>query len=121
MPPIYRKEFTITGVANTTTEDTGLTSTEAETKRLVGMRLFVSGQIGNIIKGHLEREKILGLYDYHIDTDESSGSANVQKSVGKEQYFEINQDIPLGKTFKVGITCGATAKNVFGSYDYELV
>lgn len=116
----YRKDFTIIGSANSTQWDDGITSSEAETKKVIGVVLFVTGQIGNIIKGNLEREEILSIYDYHIDTDESTGSTNVQKSTGKKDYFDLDIELDVGKTFKMGHQSGATAKNVFGYYLYEL-
>jgi hypothetical protein len=32
----------------------------------------------------------------------------------------VGLDLPLGETFKIAIKCGATAKNVWGTYNYEL-
>lgn len=121
MPTRYYKEFAITGVANEESADVGIQSTEAEKKKIVGMILHVTGQIGNIIKAYIEREKIVGLYDYHLSTDESTGSANVQKDNHRMQFIAIDHDLEVGRTFNMAISCGATAKNLFGSYVYELL
>ena len=111
--------FTITGVANQTIWHAGLTGTEAEPKKLIALILFVTGQIGNLIQLDVERTTRLTLYDYHVDTDEQNADANTPKSVTKLSWVDIDVDLPPGKTAKVGIACGATAKNVFGAYVYE--
>ena len=111
--------FTITGVANDTAWDGGLKGTEAEPKKLIALILFVTGQAGNIVKLDVERKTHMTLYDYHIDTDEQNADANTPKSVSKLSRIDIDVDLPAGKTAQVGIACGATNKNLFGSYVYE--
>ena len=112
--------FAITGVVNDTAWHKGLKGTEAEPKKLIALILFVTGQIGNIIQLDVERKTRLTLYDYHIDTDEQNADANTPKSATKRSWFDIDIDLPAGKTAMVGIACGATAKNVFGAYVYEM-
>ncbi len=116
----YSEAFSIIGVANTTTFDAGLASTESEQRMITRVFLHVSGQIGNIILANIEREKIMEFYDYLIETDETTGSTNQQKSVHKINEVEIGHDLPVGRTFKIGIKCGSTQKDVYGSYEYEL-
>jgi len=116
----YTKSFSITGSANTTIFDTGLTSTEEEKRKLVGVIVSLSAQIGNIIEGWLEREKVVDLYDYVLNTHEASGT-NMYKSVNKELIIPIDMEIPVGQTFKMAVKSGATAINLFGSYIYELL
>lgn len=114
------KAFTITGTANDTEWDGGLKGTEARPKKLLGLLLFVSGQAGNQILLDHERTRLMSLYDYHIDTDQQNSDTNTPKSVNKLIFIDIEQDVPAGHTVMVGIACGATAKNVYGSYVYEL-
>ena len=111
--------FTITGVANDTAWDPGLTGTEVRPKKLIALILFVTGQVGNLIQLDVERKTRLTLYDYHIDTDEQNADANTPKAVNKLSWIDIDVELPAGRTAMVGIACGATAKNVFGAYVYE--
>jgi hypothetical protein len=87
---------------------------------LKGVYLRVSGWIDNIIIGYFQSTKILEIPDYLVHTEESSGSTNVQKSTVVEHYFDVDLDIPVGQTFKIGISCGGTAKNITGSYVYQV-
>ena len=114
------QSFTITGEANKTKWDAGLKGTDAEPKKLLGLLLFVTGQAGNQILLDRERKRLMSLYDYHIDTDEQNTDANTPKSVNKLVWIDIEADVPAGVIVMVGVACGATNKNVFGSYVYEL-
>ena len=114
------KAFTITGEANKTVWDGGLKGTDAMPKKLLGLLLNVSGQAGNQILLDRERKRLMSLYDYHIDTDEVNAADTHPKSDTKLIFIDIEADVPAGVTVMVGIACGATAKNVFGSYVYEL-
>jgi hypothetical protein len=115
------KRFNVTGIANTEALDSGMTSSTAEKYRILGLFLYVSGWIDNIIIAYHESTKKLEIPDYLVHTDESSGSTNVQKSVSVERFFPVDLELPVGQTFKVGISCGGTAKNLKGSYKYEVV
>jgi len=114
------ESFTITGVANTTTFDSGITSTKEEPKKLLGLLIHLSGWAANIIELWLERERLMKVYDYNFPTDEGTGGANTQKCVNREAFIELQKDIPEGQTLKAAINCGATNKNVHGSYVYDL-
>lgn len=115
----YAEAFKITGVANNVAEDPGITSSEGDHKYLDKVILNVTGHAGNIIEVWFEREKFYEVYDYSLDTAEASGS-NAYKSVHKLTEIEIDRDIPIGKTINVAIRCGATNKDVYGSYVYHL-
>lgn len=115
------KAFTITGTENTTKWDGGLKGTKAQPKKLLGLLLYVSGQAGNQILLDHERERLMSLYDYHIDTDEVNTADTHPKSDTKLNQIDIEQTVPAGETVMVGLACGATKKNVFGSYVYELI
>lgn len=114
------KAFTITGVKNETKWDAGLKGTKAAPKKLLGLLLNVSGQAGNQILLDHERERLMSLYDYHLDTDEVNAADTHPKSDTKLIFVDIEQTVPAGEVVMVGIACGDTAKNVFGSYVYEL-
>ena len=114
------KGFKITGVINTTVYDTGIGSTESEKRRLVEVLLMVSGQVGNVLQAFIGNERVVeNLYDYHLDTQESTGSANVQRSTSKVQRIAVDKELPTTDKFMVAIQCGATAKDVYGCYVYE--
>lgn len=118
---LYYKDFSVDGVANTETLDDGLTSTEAEPKRILSVYISVSGYQNNVIVGRIEREDILKIRDYVLDTYASTGSTNTQYSTTKLNEIKIEHDIPVGRTFKIGILCGGTATNIRGCYKYEII
>jgi len=116
------KAFTITGQANADTFDTaGLESTEVEKRYCERVIINVSGYAGNLIELWLDREKIFEIYDYHLQTDASSGSTNVQYATNKLNEIPVELEIPVGRKLQVSINCGGTAKNVFGTYVYHIV
>lgn len=112
--------FKITGLVNDTAWDPGISSTKAELVHLLGVIVNVTGHAGNRIKGDLERKTYFELYDYHLDTDEDTGAANTPRSTNKLNFIEVDEDIPLGATFAVAITCGATNKDLYGAYVYTV-
>lgn len=114
------KSFTVTGVTNTTTWDAGIRSTEAEPKRILGVMVSTSRHIGNHVKGEVEREEVVDLLDYNLDTTEQLGTANVMRSTTKIGYIEIGVALLVGEEFRLGIACGGTASNLYGSYVYEI-
>jgi len=118
---IYFKKFTVTGTANKEVLDTGLQSTEAEKKRLLSVLIQVSGYADNDVVGYLETTKVFEIPDKLIDTDANTGSTNNQYSLNRINEIEVGVDMPVGTTFKVGIACGATAKNIRGAYRYEII
>lgn len=119
--PKYYKDFRITGSANSTVFDEGVDSTEAEKKRIVGVMLNLSGYADNTIEINIDREKIVGIPDYFLDTEANDGDTNTPYSTRKMQFIELGHDLELGQTLQVGIKSGATAKNVRGSYVYEII
>lgn len=118
---MYGKDFTITGVANITTFDSpGLISPRGEKRHVDSITVNLSGHAGNKIEVWLDREKRITVYDYSLDTSEASGT-NMFKSVVKKAEIPVDLDVPEGATLNVAITCGATPKNVFGTYNYRIV
>jgi len=118
---ILRQLFRITGVANAITYDDGLKSTEAEKKRLLSIDLLTSGVAGNDVQGYHERAKVYDIPDYLIDYEAGSDVANQAKPGLRMNNVEVGLEIPVGEVFKVAIKCGATAKNLYGCYNYELI
>jgi hypothetical protein len=120
MKRIY-KYFSVTGVANTETLDTGLTSTPEEARKLIGLMIEVSGWAGNKIVVYRDTEKLAELPDYLFHTDASPASTNVQYTTTGERFLPLEHDIKVGDFVKVGISCGATLKIVRGAYIYEVM
>jgi hypothetical protein len=106
---VYYSE-TITGVANKEVLGNGITSTEAEPKRINKVSITVSQRVGNWIRIYIERERLADIIDYEfpLTTD----------TFRREIIFELN--IPVGQTFKVGIACGGTASNLNVVYECEV-
>lgn len=121
MAKIRYQSFAVTGSANATVYDSGIESTEAEPKKVRALWLHVSGQVGNYIEGWREQERVFRMPDYLVVTDESAGSTDVQKVTNRAYRFELDEELPLGQRFQVAINCGATAKNLYGAYEYEIV
>jgi len=117
----YFKLFKITGVINSTVHDTGLTSSEEAHKRLKSILVNVEAREGNKVQGWLEREKVFDLYDHHLDTQELTGADTFPLSQNCLNEIPVGVDMPVGTTFKAAIECGATAKDLYGAYRYEIV
>jgi hypothetical protein len=121
MPALYYQLFEVTGSANElVTDSDGLESTAEEPKTCEAVLLYVSAQAGNTVELWIKRERVAEIIDYHVDTDESSGSTNTQKSITKQIRFEVGHGIPVGENLKAGIRCGSTAANLKGSYIYTI-
>lgn len=119
--PKYYQEFAVTGVANAETLDAGLESTEAEKKRIIAVLVNVSGYADNLIIGRIERETIMKIYDKVFISEANDGDTNTPYSTNKLVRIELGHEIELGRTFKIGIDCGATNKNIHGAYEYEII
>jgi len=119
---VYFQKFRITGGANDITYDDGLSSTTEEPKRLLSILVQVSGYDSGVdIQGFYEREKVFDIPSELVDTPESTGSTNTQKSFNRINEIEVGMDLPIGATFKAAISCGANAKNLVGAYRYEIL
>lgn len=115
------KYFNVTGVINSTVYDTGITSTEAEKKKIKSVILSVSAYKDNLIKGSIEREEILSIQDNVVDTVELNAVTVNSRATNKTKEFALDHEIALGETFKIGILSGAVATNLKGCYKYELI
>jgi len=117
--PFKHKEFVVTGAPNTTRWDEGIQSTEAITKKVHYLLVQTSGYQGNFVEAKLEETTFLKIPDYILDTEANTGTTNTLYSTTKTQKIPVDLELPLGKRFRVGIVCGATATNLRGAYVYE--
>lgn len=118
---IFRQLFRITGVANSIVYDSGLQSTEGEKKRLLSVNQVVTGYAGNDVQGYHERAKVLDVPDVLVDQETAAFTEDESKPGARINTFEIGLEIPVGESYKAAIKCGATAKNLIGFYEYELI
>jgi len=118
---ILRQPFKVTGVANDIAYDQGLGSTAAEKKRLLSVNLLVTGYADNEVQGYHERAKAFGVPDRLLDVETNAFTENEAKPGARINELEIGLEIPVGETFRVAIQCGATIKDVYGFYAYELM
>jgi len=118
---INRQYFRVAGVANTITYDTGLLSTQAEKKRLLSVSLAVDEVADNQVQGYHERAKVFDIPDRLVDVENATGAINLAKPGARLTEIEVGLDIPVGETFKVAVKCAATATDVLGTYNYELI
>jgi hypothetical protein len=111
--------FDVTGVANDEVLDDGIESIETEDRHLKYVLVNVSVQNGNKIVCYLDQDRWIEIPDYLIDTRESTGSTNTQKSTVKMNRIEVDKLLPLGEKFKIGVISGGTLSSVSGAYVYE--
>ncbi len=117
----YFKFFKITGVINTTTYDSGLTSSAEAPKRLKSILINVTKHTEQKVQGWLEREKVFELSAYNLDTQELTTADLHPKTMNKLNEIPVGVDMPVGTTFKVAVECGASKIDLFGAYRYEIV
>lgn len=118
--------FKVVGVANSRVLDSGvgysgkagLTASDAEPKTLLAVVLSSDETAGNIILGVQGQTEVIQVYDYTLDTYQASGT-NQYKATTKEQRIAVNRKLKPGETFYVGIYCGSTATDLYGSYEYD--
>jgi len=108
------KSFSVTGVANVTTFDSGLISSVAEPKKINAILICVSKWRSNNLEGWIETNRILEINDFVLNTDDTDnqGVAIIR--------IPIDIIINPGMIFKIAINCGATATDIRGAYEYEL-
>lgn len=119
----YFQLFRLTGQANSIIYDDGLKSTEVELKRLIAVHVQVdsySRTDDNDFQGYHERAKVFEFPDLLIPTQKGT-DAEETKDTPRSLRIPVDLDLPAGETFKAAIKCSATAKNVRGSYEYEII
>ena len=119
----YFQLFRVTGVANTIAYDGGLKSTETEKKRLIAVHLELEKYANtddNEIQGWHERAKTFEFPEKMFSTELSNAvvPVNVPR---KRDKIPVDFEIPVGETFKVAISCAATAVDMRGVYEYEII
>ena len=115
------KAFNVTGVVNVTTLDAGLVSLVNEPKKIIAILINLNTHEGNIVEGWIGTHRILEVYDYIFDTQEESAADTPPFSSHKISRLPIDNDIPAGEIFKIGINCGAVANDLYGAYEYEII
>lgn len=117
----YLQKFTVTGEENKVVYDPGLESSKENPKRLLSVLIQVTEYQGNDIQGWWEREKIFEIPDYLLDTVELQANTKQGKSVNRLNEIGVGMDIPVGSTFAVAVSSGATKCDIRGAYRYEIV
>lgn len=119
MAPLRYWYFSVTGVANDEVLDGGIESIETEDRFLHYVLVNASVTNGNKIVAYLDQDKWVEIPDYLIDTYESTGSTNTQKSTSKISKIDVGLLLPLGEKFKIGVISGGTLSSISGAYVYE--
>lgn len=119
----YFQSFRITGAANGITYDAGLKSTAAEPKRLNAIHVQMDAHAGtddNDVQGYHERAKVFDIPEKLFPSEDvADNKSDVPEPRSKP--VPVDLDIPVGETFKVAIKCAATAVNLRGAYEYEMI
>ena len=114
------KDFSVTGDANDTVFDGGLTSTVVEPKKIRAILISVELYAGNHVEGWIGSQKIIDILDYVFNTHDVAAGDTPYPSTTKITRLPIEEDIEPGQTFVIGIRCGATDTDIFGAYEYEV-
>ncbi|MBA7548029.1 hypothetical protein ES705_40475 [subsurface metagenome] len=117
---MYYKAFAVTGVINVTTLDDGLVSLVEEERHIDAILINVSAYEGNMVEGWIGTRRVLEIRDEVFDTEEDLGAANFPYSTSKIGRLPVDQDIPKGQIFKIGINCGGVASDIRGAYEYTI-
>jgi 3-mercaptopyruvate sulfurtransferase SseA len=119
----YFQLFRITGVANVITFDGGLKSTESEKKRLVACHIQTDKHAGtddNDVQGYHERAKVFDIPEKLFPACLKASTAP-DKAEPTSKPVPVDLDIPAGEAFKVAMKCAATAVDIRGAYEYEII
>lgn len=118
----YRyKEFTVAGAPNAITlDDEGLQSTQEEKRHIVSVLLGVNDFQGNNIVGYIDQEKVVEIPDYLIGNYNQIAVAN-QQMLNPFNEIEIDEELPVGVPFKMGVESGGVGLTLRGSYKYKII
>lgn len=75
----------------------------------------------NQVQGYHERAKVFDIPDRLIDVETAAGATDISKPGARINEIEVGLEIPVGETFKVAIKSGATATDILGTYNYEII
>lgn len=117
---IYFKVFRITGVNNKVVYDDGIDSSKENPIRLLSVMVQVDDYQDNDIQGWLQREKVFEVPDSLLDTVGRESDNHKNKSFNRLNEIEVGCDVPVGATFKVAVSSGATKCDLIGAYRYEI-
>ena len=115
--------FRVTGVANSTTYDAGLKSTTAEPKKLISVHLEMSAYAAtddNNVQLWHEKTLVSEFPEKSFRTELAAATASTNVA-GKRSEIPVDLDVPAGEIAQVAIKCGATATNIRGVYEYEIL
>lgn len=113
------KSFIVVGEENKTKLDPGLISTVAEPKTILAVHVSVDAYQDNILEGWIETKRILEIPDRLLNTDFKIGSADAYQSTTKIIRIPIDEPIPPGMIFKIGLRCAGTLSTLTGCYEYK--
>lgn len=116
---MFYKSFSVTGEANKTVMDSGLISTVEEPKNIKAVLIDVSAYQGNILEGWIETQRILEISDRVLNSSQIISLDHCAVSTTKIIRIPIDEPIPPGMIFKIGINCGAAPSNITGAYEYS--
>jgi len=119
----YFQSFRVTGVANAIAYDNGLKSTESEKKKLVAVHVNMDAWAltdDNEIQGWHERAKICE-FPHHMFNCVPKGTAITLQRLELKTRIPVDLDIPVGEAFKIALSCAATAVDMRGVYEYEII
>ena len=116
---MYYQSFKVEGVENKEELDDGLVSLVEVPRKIKAIIINTSAHEGNMVQGWIGSKKVLEVYDYPLDTQEATETDLGPFSTSKVVRLPVDLDIPPGQIFKVGISCGTTASDIYGAYEYE--
>ena len=108
--PKYYETVDVDGTASTETLETALTSTEEEKKTIEAIAFIettATEQHDAIVSCYIEREEIA-----RIPLNITLIKTTSETRLSGIQWFDLNHELPVGQSFKIGHTSGTTASNV---------
>jgi len=100
--------------------DDGLKSTPTEKKRLLSISVVLSGYADNQLQGYHEKAKVFDIPDRLIDVETDAFTYAYPKPGARLNEIEVGIELATGEVFKLALKVGATGKDVYGTYNYEL-
>lgn len=111
------EEVSVSGVINSRTLENGVTSTQEQPKHIESVTVTeVTGTPNNdaILEFWVETERVCEMAIVHTLLDAASSDRNWKPEI------ELNLDLPVGQTLKVGHVSGGTASDVRFNIKYSL-
>jgi len=115
----YTKTVVVAGTANSETLSLGVTSTEGEPKRVLGLWVYESTATRNNdaqVRAYVERERVV---DMPIRSFIDQGTSQLYpRGAGR---IDLDLDLPIGQSLYVGQQSGGTASNLTFTIEYVVV